>query len=116
MLAAGAPRELARSVLPVGTFTEFVWSVDLRNLFHFLRLRTDAHAQAEIRVYAEAVAALTRAVAPRAYAAFEDFQLGAVVLSAPEAAALRGEAGALEGVSAGEAREARAKLAKLRGT
>jgi len=64
LLKEGAPRELARSVLPVGTYSHMFASVDLHNLFHFLRLRLHEHAQYEIRVYAEAMLKLTEKVAP----------------------------------------------------
>ena len=53
---AGLARELARMNLPANIYTQWYWKVDLHNLFHFLRLRADAHAQMEIRVYAEAIA------------------------------------------------------------
>ena len=53
----GLARELARMNLPTNIYTQWYWKVDLHNLFHFLRLRADPHAQYEIRVYAEAIAA-----------------------------------------------------------
>ena len=53
----GLARELARMNLPANIYTQWYWKVDLHNLFHFLRLRADPHAQYEIRVYAEAIAA-----------------------------------------------------------
>lgn len=68
-------RELARINLPLSMYTEWYWKIDLHNLFHFLRLRIDAHAQYEIRVYAEAMAEITKCVAPLAYEAFEDYIL-----------------------------------------
>jgi len=71
-LALGVPRELARSVLPVGTYTHFFGSVNLHNLFHFLRLRLHSHAQYEIRVYAEAILELIEPIAPVAVAAFKE--------------------------------------------
>ncbi|WP_309666208.1 FAD-dependent thymidylate synthase, partial [Tabrizicola sp.] len=52
----GLARELARMNLPANIYTQWYWKVDLHNLFHFLRLRADPHAQYEIRVYAEAIA------------------------------------------------------------
>lgn len=58
------PRELARSVLPVNTYSHMFATVDLMNLFKFLTLRVHPHAQYEIRVYAEAMRALARHVAP----------------------------------------------------
>jgi thymidylate synthase (FAD) len=56
--------------------------VDLHNLFHFLRLRADAHAQYEIRVYAEAICEMVKDWVPAAYGAFEDYRMGGANLSA----------------------------------
>ena len=78
----GLARELARMNLPANVYTQWYWKVDLHNLFHFLRLRADAHAQYEIRAYADAMCAIVRDWVPFAYAAFEDYRLGAVQLSA----------------------------------
>ena len=88
-VAAGVARETARLGLPASVYTEFYWKVDLHNLFHFLRLRLDPHAQREIRDYAAALFALTREVAPVACEAFVDYRLGAVQLTRLEAEALR---------------------------
>lgn len=74
MLELGCPRELARSVLPVATYTRFFATVDLHNLFHFLRLRLHEHAQYEIRVYAQALLDLIKPAVPVAVAAFEKGQ------------------------------------------
>ncbi|TIS37556.1 FAD-dependent thymidylate synthase [Mesorhizobium sp.] len=71
LLRAGWPRELARSVLPVATYSHMFAKVDLRNLLGFLDLRLDPHAQFEIRVYAEAMRDLARAVAPVCIGAWE---------------------------------------------
>jgi thymidylate synthase (FAD) len=71
LLGSGWPRELARSVLPVNTYSHMFASVNLLNLFRFLTLRCDEHAQYEIRVYAEAMAALAAQVAPVSVAAWE---------------------------------------------
>ena len=70
LLAQGCPRELARTVLPCSTYSRMFASVDLHNLFHFLRLRLHEHAQKEIRVYAEAMLELVQPVVPAAVAAF----------------------------------------------
>ena len=78
----GLARELARMNLTLNTYTQWYWKTDLHNLFHFLSLRADAHAQYEIRVYAEAMIAATRAWVPIACQAFEDYRMGAVTLSA----------------------------------
>ncbi|MEM1430465.1 MAG: FAD-dependent thymidylate synthase [Pseudomonadota bacterium] len=78
----GLARELARMNLPANVYTQWYWKVDLHNLFHFLRLRADAHAQYEIRVYAEAICQVVADWVPAAYAAFEDYRMGGVNLSA----------------------------------
>lgn len=78
----GLARELARMNLPMNTYTQWYWKTDLHNLFHFLRLRADAHAQYEIRVFAEAIAATVKDWVPLAYAAFEDYRMGGATLSA----------------------------------
>jgi thymidylate synthase (FAD) len=89
LLEGGVARELARIDLPVSLYTEMYWQIDLHNLFHFLRLRLDAHAQHEIRVYAEALARCARAVAPLAYEAFAEHVLGGRRFGAGEMALLR---------------------------
>jgi thymidylate synthase (FAD) len=81
-------REQARSVLPVGIYTEFYWKQDLHNLLHFLKLRLDYHAQAEIRAYARAVAEFVRTRVPQVWASFEEHVLNARTLSASERAVL----------------------------
>ncbi len=78
----GLARELARMNLPASVYTQWYWKTDLHNLFHFLRLRADPHAQYEIRVYAETIATLVRDWVPLAFAAFEDYRLGGAQLSA----------------------------------
>ena len=75
LLEEDIARELARINLPVSLYTEWYWKIDLHNLFHFLRLRMDDHAQYEIRVYADAMAEITKRVAPMAWEAFEDYIL-----------------------------------------
>ncbi len=113
---AGLARELARMNLPANVYTQWYWKVDLHNLFHFLRLRADAHAQYEIRVYAEALCAVVRDWVPAAYSAFEDYRLGAVTFSAKGVDCLRrmlaGEAVTQEtsGMSKGEWREFEGKI------
>lgn len=74
LIAADVPRELARSVLPVSTYSHMFATVDLLNLLRFLTLRCDGHAQYEIRVYADAMRDLARSVAPVAIAAWEDIR------------------------------------------
>ena len=107
----GLARELARMNLPANVYTQWYWKVDLHNLFHFLRLRADAHAQYEIRVYAELMSRLVADWVPIAYAAFADYRMGGVSLSAKGIEVLRrrlaGEAVTQEtsGMSKGEWRE-----------
>ena len=83
-LEQGIAREIARINLPVSNYTEWYWKIDLHNLFHFLRLRIDAHAQYEIRVFAEAIAELVKPFVPHAWEAFEDYVLNAHRMTAPE--------------------------------
>ncbi|GAB5449198.1 FAD-dependent thymidylate synthase [Gymnodinialimonas sp.] len=77
----GLARELARMNLPANIYTQWYWKVDLHNLFHFLRLRADSHAQYEIRVYADAICEMVKDWVPAAYSAFEDYRMGGVQLS-----------------------------------
>lgn len=94
-------RELARINLPLSTYTEWYWQIDLHNLFHFLRLRCDGHAQKEIRDYALILLDITRKVAPLATASFERHQRSSVSFSGEELIALKamlnGDTPALEG-------------------
>lgn len=107
----GLARELARMNLPANVYTQWYWKVDLHNLFHFLRLRADAHAQYEIRAYAETMCQIVKDWVPLAYAAFEDYRLGGVQMSAKGVEVLKrrlaGEAVTQEnsGMSKGEWRE-----------
>jgi len=115
LLDKNVARELARSNLPISLYTEWYWQIDLHNLFHFLHLRLDAHAQYEIRAYAEVIATCARAVAPIAYEAFEEHVLGAVSFSRGECEALvalmEGRAVKLEGRNLASFE---AKMSKLR--
>ncbi len=80
---AGLARELARAALPVNYYTQFYWKIDLHNLLHFLSLRADAHAQYEIRAYADVI--LDKIVAswvPATHQAFRDYAADAASLSA----------------------------------
>ncbi|WP_347312875.1 FAD-dependent thymidylate synthase [Defluviimonas sp. SAOS-178_SWC] len=107
----GLARELARMNLPANVYTQWYWKVDLHNLFHFLRLRADAHAQYEIRVYAETMCGIVKDWVPLAYGAFEDYRLGGATLSGKAIEVLKrrlaGEAVTQEtsGMSKGEWRE-----------
>lgn len=78
----GLARELARMNLTLNTYTQWYWKTDLHNLFGFLSLRADSHAQYEIRVYAEEMLKTVDAWVPQAARAFRDYRLGAATLSA----------------------------------
>lgn len=85
----GLARELARMNLTLNTYTQWYWKTDLHNLFHFLSLRADPHAQYEIRAYAEAMMDMVRAWVPACFRAFEEYRLGAASFSASMLAVLR---------------------------
>ncbi len=89
LLDQGLARELARINLPLSIYTQWYWQIDLHNLFHFLKLRMDAHAQREIREYAEVIYALARRVCPVACEAFEEHVLGGIRFSRKELDALK---------------------------
>jgi thymidylate synthase (FAD) len=81
-LALGVAREQARKDLPLATYTEAYWKIDLHNLFHFLALRIDEHAQAEIRAYAEVIGTkIVQRWCPLAWEAFVDYRLKSLALS-----------------------------------
>jgi thymidylate synthase (FAD) len=80
----GLARELARMILPVNFYTEWYWKCDLHNIFHLLKLRTDPHAQKEIRVFADSMFELIKPIVPIACEAFEDYNLKAVTFSSQE--------------------------------
>ena len=77
----GLARELARMNLPTNIYTQWYWKIDLHNLFNFLRLRADKHAQYEIRVYAEIIGEIVQKWVPKAFQAFLDYQLNSIHLS-----------------------------------
>lgn len=77
----GLARELARMDLTLNFYTQWYWKTNLHNLLHFLQLRTDPHAQYEIRAYAERILEIVRAWVPSTYEAFVDYRLGAYELS-----------------------------------
>jgi len=107
----GLARELARMNLPMNIYTQWYWKVDLHNLFHFLRLRADDHAQYEIRVYADTILKIVSDWVPIAFQAFKDYRIGGIHLSAIAAdiikRMLKGENVKMEnsGMSQGEWRE-----------
>jgi thymidylate synthase (FAD) len=84
-LELGVAREQARKDLPLSTYTEAYWKVDLHNLLHFLHLRMDPHAQWEIRQYAQTIGqAIIRPLFPLVWEAFADYRLEAVQLTRPD--------------------------------
>lgn len=84
LIQDGIAREQARNVLPLATYSEAYWKIDLHNLFHFLKLRLDSHAQLEIREFAEAIASIVKEWVPVAYEAFVDYQLEGAYFSKQE--------------------------------
>ena len=87
--AEGIARELARMNLTLNTYTQWYWKTDLHNLMHFLRLRADAHAQYEIRAYADVMIDTLKRWVPLTHEAFVDYRQGAVNLSAKGLAAVK---------------------------
>lgn len=81
LLGEDLARELARITLPLTTYSSLYWKIDLHNLLHFLALRTDSHAQKEIRDYADAILEIIRPLFPYAVEAWEDYQQQAKTLS-----------------------------------
>jgi thymidylate synthase (FAD) len=89
-LKAGVAREQARKDLPLSTYTEAYWKIDLHNLFHFLRLRMDTHAQLEIRNYATVIGnEIVSRWCPIAWEAFVDYRLNSLSLSSLELEIIR---------------------------
>jgi thymidylate synthase (FAD) len=112
----GLSRELARMVLPLSSYTQWYWKIDLHNLLHFIALRADAHAQYEIRAYAEVLADIVEKWVPLTAAAFRDYRVEGAALSGRGLAVvkrlLKGEPAdaASSGMSAREWRELAALL------
>jgi thymidylate synthase (FAD) len=102
LIDGGIARELARINLPLSLYTEWYWQIDLHNLFHFLELRLDAHAQKEIRLSAEVLLDITKKVAPRCCASFEEHILGGVQFSGAEFAELKRRLAGTPGATAPE--------------
>lgn len=85
----GIARELARIVLPTNYYTQWYWKINLHNLLHFLTLRADSHAQAEIRAYAMVLCSIVERWVPHTWEAFKDYRQGAVNLSSVEVTLLK---------------------------
>ncbi|MGH7447330.1 MAG: FAD-dependent thymidylate synthase, partial [Longimicrobiales bacterium] len=129
LVAEDVAREIARIELPLSTYTQWYWKIDLHNLLHFLTLRVDAHAQLEIRAFAEVMAGMVKRVAPLSYEAWIDYDVAGGHFSRGELAVLRslltvsddgvrsrdGAAMDIDGIGAHglSPREARELLAKL---
>ena len=75
MIGEDIAREIARIDLPLSTYTQWYWKIDLHNLLHFLSLRADPHAQWEIRVFANIIAGMVKRVAPLSFEAWIDYDL-----------------------------------------
>jgi len=84
MLEEDVARELARIDLPVSTYTQWYWKIDLHNLLHFLSLRVDSRAQWEIQQFARVIAGMVKRVAPLSYEAWVDYELGSEPLTRVE--------------------------------
>jgi len=89
LVAEDVARELARIDLPLSTYTQWYWKIDLHNLFHFLSLRADPHAQWEIQEYAKVIAGMMKRVAPLSYEAWLDYEFCGEHLSHGELEVLR---------------------------
>jgi len=89
MLAQGTAKEMARINLPLSSYTQWYWKMDLHNLFHFLGLRLHPHAQWEMRQYAEAIFELIKPVVPVACEAFQDYRLGSCTFTTKEMQVIR---------------------------
>jgi len=89
MVEEEVARELARIDLPLSTYTQWYWKIDLHNLFHFLTLRADPHAQWEIQEFARVMAGILKRVAPLSYEAWIDYNVRAQPMSRGEMDVLR---------------------------
>lgn len=88
-LELGVAKEQARKDLPLSNYTEAYWKLDTHNLFHFLSLRLDAHAQIETRQFGQGINSIVKELFPHCYSAFEEYKLYAVTFSRTEITILR---------------------------
>jgi thymidylate synthase (FAD) len=89
MTSEDMARELARIDLPLSTYTQWYWKIDLHNFLHFLKLRVDSHAQWEIQEYGRVLAGMLKRVAPHSYEAWIDYDVCGARVSRMELDALR---------------------------
>ena len=113
-LDGGVAKELARIDLPLSTYTQWYWKMDLHNLVHFLTLRLDSHAQYEVRVFAEVIAGLIQPIVPLAWEAFRDYQLDGVHFTGADMEQLLAILNFEEGTHGGNDREVAEFREKLR--
>lgn len=113
LIEKGLSRELARIALPQSLYTEWYWKIDLHNLLRFLSLRMDAHAQREIRDYAEAMYALVEPIVPITCEAFRDYELESMRLTRLEIEAIRSGSAEIATENKREQSEWREKREKL---
>jgi thymidylate synthase (FAD) len=113
LIESGVNRETARGVLPMNQYTEFYWSVNLRNLLHFINLRIDPHAQQEIRDYAHALAYFVEKNNPDAWDAWSDYCYNSAQFSRKEIAWLEESSDMFEDASPSEIREFYSKVGRL---
>jgi len=110
MIEEGAARELARCHLPLSTYTEFIWKIDLHNLMHYLQLRMEPGAQKEIREYAIEIFELVKEQVPLTMRAFMDYRVHAITLSQVDIECFRN---GTQPENPGERREYNDKMKKL---
>lgn len=113
MCSKNIPRELARTILPVSTYTHFVFEMDLRNLMGFLKQRSDIHAQHEIKVYADAIIELLKPIFPECINYMLQ-SMNSITLSPMEIEIFKGQRDISEVGSKGKQRELQEKLNKLK--
>lgn len=113
LIASGVCREQARAILPVSAYTQWYWKCDLHNIFHFLSLRMDKHAQQEIRDYALAMFDMVKMVFPISSEAFEDYRLETVSLTRLEIEALKNKSKNINSSNKRESEEWKRKIATL---
>jgi len=113
-LKAGVAREQARKDLPLSTYTQAYWKIDLNNLMKFLYLRMDGHAQQEIREYATCIGEqIVSKLFPMTWEAFTDYQVNAISLTRLEIEAIKNRKDTIDSTNKREQEEFKSKLEKL---